>query len=285
MSTPRVVLYHAHCPDGFGGAYAAWKKFGNEATYLPIAYDEPPPENLSGAHLYFIDFCYSKETMDQFVAQAEGVTVLDHHRSMRETVESMPEHVFNENCSGATIAWEYFHPDEPLPLALCYIADGDLHRKELPHSMAVLLYLYTLPYQFELWDEFVRTLENEQGYADICARGTIYEVYHNRIVKQLADAARPVSFEGQTCYLIDAPRMFATDVGEKLLARQPTLALLVHAQATGIAVSVRSTGAIDAGAVARKYGRNGHSHSAAFFVPYEGPLPWTLLDAQNQLER
>ena len=27
-----VVIYHADCRDGFGAAYAAWKKFGDRAT-------------------------------------------------------------------------------------------------------------------------------------------------------------------------------------------------------------------------------------------------------------
>ena len=30
-----VVIYHAHCQDGFGSAYAAYQKFGDTATYIP----------------------------------------------------------------------------------------------------------------------------------------------------------------------------------------------------------------------------------------------------------
>jgi len=35
-----VVLYHANCLDGFGAAYAAWKKFGDTADYIPVQYGE-----------------------------------------------------------------------------------------------------------------------------------------------------------------------------------------------------------------------------------------------------
>ncbi len=38
-----VVIYHKHCPDGFGAAYAAWKKFGDAAEYLPASYGDPVP--------------------------------------------------------------------------------------------------------------------------------------------------------------------------------------------------------------------------------------------------
>lgn len=37
------VLYHAHCADGFGAAYAAWLKLGNDAQYVPVKYGDPPP--------------------------------------------------------------------------------------------------------------------------------------------------------------------------------------------------------------------------------------------------
>ena len=29
-----VVIYHDQCRDGFGAAYAAWKKFGDDASYI-----------------------------------------------------------------------------------------------------------------------------------------------------------------------------------------------------------------------------------------------------------
>src|SRR3989338_9515798 len=42
-----AILYHANCPDGFGGAYAAWKKFGDSAEYIPVKHGKPIPENLT----------------------------------------------------------------------------------------------------------------------------------------------------------------------------------------------------------------------------------------------
>lgn len=31
-----LVIYHAACADGFGAAFAAWLKLGDEAEYLPM---------------------------------------------------------------------------------------------------------------------------------------------------------------------------------------------------------------------------------------------------------
>ena len=33
-----LVIYHANCTDGFGAAFAAWLKLGDEAEYLPMEY-------------------------------------------------------------------------------------------------------------------------------------------------------------------------------------------------------------------------------------------------------
>src|SRR3990167_11323403 len=55
-----AVLYHGGCPDGFGGAYAAWKKFGDTAEYIPVKYGNTPPEGLAGREVYIVDFCYEK---------------------------------------------------------------------------------------------------------------------------------------------------------------------------------------------------------------------------------
>ena len=47
LSAPDIaVLYHAECPDGFGGSFAAWKKFGKTAIYIPVYHDTSPPEEI-----------------------------------------------------------------------------------------------------------------------------------------------------------------------------------------------------------------------------------------------
>ena len=33
-----LVIYHASCADGFGAAFAAWLKFGDDAEYVACSY-------------------------------------------------------------------------------------------------------------------------------------------------------------------------------------------------------------------------------------------------------
>src|SRR6187200_2693603 len=55
-----VVLYHGNCPDGFGGAWAAWQRLGAAATYLPVNHGDPPPDIPPDVHLVMVDFAYSR---------------------------------------------------------------------------------------------------------------------------------------------------------------------------------------------------------------------------------
>lgn len=277
-NTRTIVLYHANCPDGFGGAYSAWKKFGNAAEYLPLKHGKKPPEGLAGAHLFFIDFCYPKEIMDRLVSESASLSVLDHHLGIKDVVESMPEFVFDENRSGSTIAWSYFHPKTPVPTMLHYVEDGDLFRFTLPDSHAILSYIYTEPFAFDHWDTLVEKIENETSRAGLITQGRIYNTYHQHIVEKIAESAEMVTFEGHTCYLVSSARFFTSDVGHLLATKQPPLALLLSARADCIRVSMRGNGEVDVAVIARKYGGNGHPAAAAFSIPYHDTMPWQLAD-------
>lgn len=51
----NYVLYHANCQDGLGAKYAAWKKFGENAKYLPVQYGEDIPFEVYGPRVMFVD--------------------------------------------------------------------------------------------------------------------------------------------------------------------------------------------------------------------------------------
>ena len=165
-----AVLYHGGCPDGFGAAYAAWKKFGDMADYIPVKHGRPIPENLTGMKLIFVDFCYPQEVMNDLVKTAAFVTVFDHHLGSKDVVESMPDYVFDEKRSGATIAWGYFHPEVPVPTLLKYVEDGDLYVFKLPDSRAVLAYSYAQPFNFDSWDTLAAKLENDTDRFSVLRR-------------------------------------------------------------------------------------------------------------------
>lgn len=275
-----IVFYHGHCPDGFGGAYSAWKKFGDSAEYIGLRHGSVPEEDVTGADVYFIDFSFPKEIMDTFVAAAASVTVLDHHEGVRDVVESMPKYVFDSDRSGATIAWSFFHPDTKIPTLLTHIEDDDLFRFSLSDTRPLLSYLEVRPFEFEVWDEIAEILDDPEKSEVLFSKARIYAEYFELLATVAADQAKLVSFEGYECYFGTAHpiKPMKSLVGNMLVKRKGPLSLTVTAHPSGYGVSIRGDGSVDVAKIAQKYGGNGHPNSAGFLISREGPFPWEKID-------
>jgi len=269
-----VVIYHGKCPDGFGGAYAAWKKFGDTAEYIPMQYGKPTPEKMDGRDLFFVDFCLPQNQMDELKAVAESIVVLDHHEGIKDVATQFPG-IFDSNRSGATIAWSYFHPDKPTPLLFEYLEDYDLFRFTLPDTKALNAFLTLEPYEFERWDEIAEQLEDPEMRAKILERGRIYAEHTDALIRHMVEGADLVEFEGYTVYLSTSGLQAFTDyLGHDLAAKQPPLALMVRVAGDGLRVSLRGDGSVDVAKLAQKYGGNGHPSAAAFRLPWGAEVPW-----------
>ena len=58
------ILYHANCQDGLGAKYAAWKKYGDEATYIPVQYGQEIPDEVFGDTKMFVEIEIGEEFYD-----------------------------------------------------------------------------------------------------------------------------------------------------------------------------------------------------------------------------
>lgn len=283
-----VILYHGNCPDGFGGAYAAWKKFGDSAEYIALKRGIPAPEEFHGAHLYFIDFTYPREIMDRFVAEAANVTALDHHEGVEDIVRSMPEYLYDANHSGATISWTYFHPDEPLPKLLSHVEDDDLFRFKLPDTKPLLAYLGIRSFKFELWDEIARTLDDPAQAETLLGKARTYREYFDLLIDQAVTRAKLVSFEGYEVLIgtTHPMKQMVSALGNKMALAQPPFGMILQPREHGMSISMRGDGSIDLTEIAQRYGGNGHPNSVAFHLNWGDPIPWTEVEKkpENTLE-
>lgn len=277
IDKPIVVLYHGKCPDGFAGAYAAWKKFGDGAAYLAVDHGDAPPEGLDGREVYLVDFCYeTAEQMERLIKTTKRLVVLDHHESSRAFAESAPEHVYDVNRSGATIAWGYFHPEAPQPRLMTYLEDGDLYRYSLPETRDVFSYLLVLPFEFPLWDELALGLEDETKRADILKTAHAYTEFFEALARSSVERAKKVRFEGYEVYFVAThPNItMKSYVGHELYTKLPPFALIATAHPNGFGVSIRGDGSVDVAKIAGKFGGGGHQASAGFFIPNGAEMPW-----------
>jgi oligoribonuclease NrnB/cAMP/cGMP phosphodiesterase (DHH superfamily) len=276
-----IVFYHGECPDGFGGAYSAWKKLGDSAHYIPLKYGTLIDTDIAGANLYFVDFCYPKPVMDDIVVKAGHVTVLDHHEGTEAVVETMPEYVYDANRSGASIAWSYFHPDTPMPALVKYVEDDDLYRFKLEDTRSVISYLSAHPFSFELWDEVAQKLDaGGESAREMLGTMRTYEEQFDLLCEMSANQAKLVEFEGHEVYFgyTHQAKPMKSKVGNLLAKKKGPFALVVSPHPLGYGVSIRGDGTIDVSAIARKYGGNGHPNSSGFHVENNQPMPWKLVE-------
>lgn len=281
IDTQIVVLYHGKCPDGFAGAYAAWKKFGNTATYLPVSYGESPPEGLEGREVYIVDFCFENaEEMNHLVKTTERLVVLDHHESNKAMVESVPEHVYDADRTGATIAWSYFNPDSPIPRLMTYLEDGDLYRYSIPETRDIFSYLLVLPFDFVEWDALAHALENDAGRMEILKKAAAYTEFFNAFAQMSVERAKKVRFEGYEVYFVAThPNITVKSfVAHELYTKLPPFAIIATAHPNGFGVSLRGDESVDVSKIAEKYGGGGHPGSAGFFVPNGTEMPWVEIE-------
>lgn len=278
---PIVVLYHGKCPDGFAGAYAAWKKFGDTATYIPVDHGDTPPEGLDDREVYLVDFCYeTAEQMDTLAKTAKRLVVLDHHESDKTFVERAPEYVYDEKRSGATIAWGYFHPEMPMPRLMQHLEDGDLYRYALPETRDIFSYLLVLPSEFSAWDELALGLEDNTMRAIILKKAAAYTEFFESLARSSVERAKKVRFEGYEVYFVATHPSITMKsyVGHELYEKLPPFALIVTAHPNGFGVSIRGDGTVDVAKIAEKYGGGGHPCSAGFFVGNSETMPWVEID-------
>ncbi len=276
-----VVIYHKYCPDGFGAAYAAWKKFGDAAEYIPAGYGDEVVEGLEGREVYMVDFCYEQPgAMGHLAGSTKKFVVLDHHETSKHLVETAPEHIYDANRSGATIAWSYFHPNTPVPRLLQHLEDGDLYRHALPETRDVYSYIVVQPEDFAVWDDIVKKLDDEQERKILLTKAAAYTEYFTLMGNLSVRAAKKVHFEGCACYFATTlPSItMRSHVASELYKKLPPIAIVVTAHPDGFGVSIRSDGSVDVSKIAQKFGGGGHPQSSGFFIPNGSEMPWKEIE-------
>ncbi len=277
-----VVMYHGYCTDGFAGAYAAWKRWGDQAQYIPLTDRTAPPEGILNKKVYLIDYSYSADILQKLEADNIQVVVLDHHIGMKGAVESVREYVFDTDRSGASIAWTYFFPEEKLPRLLAYIEDNDIWRHALPDYDAVAGWLAVhMPEDFLTFGRIVHEFEDNHLFQEYCIEGRHYATQYRHFAETIVKQAERVLFEGYEVSAVNCSPAFRSLVGHLLAEQTPPLGIIWYHREGVWRVSLRGNGSVDVAEIAKKYGGSGHHNAAAFSVPTYDQLPFTFLVAQQ----
>ena len=266
-----LVLYHGrNCPDGFGAALAAWLYYGEGAEYLGLDHgdvstlDDLPP--VAGRAVYILDFSFSAEVLHAIEERAAKLVMLDHHKSAAEKLTGFACRCgvvhFDMNKSGARLAWEFFHPEQPVPALLQYIEDRDIWKWEFPESAGFLSALDMEPQTFARWHE-IAAFTSEQ-LTQFMARGAAMDEKYRKLAADIAEGAQPLVFNGIEGLMVNAPGMFHSLVGDLLSAKTGTFALMWSAGTKGVKVGLRAQRNFDCIALAESMGGGGHAQACGF---------------------
>lgn len=269
---PRpLVLYHAHCPDGFGAALAAWLFFEGEGEYVGVSHGKVAsladlPE-VAGRAVYILDFSFDVAIMSALDEQAAKLVVLDHHQSAADKIGQFQCRCgavhFDMSQSGAMLAWRFFQPERPVPALIRYVQDRDLWTWAYPESASFLSALDLEPNEFPRWAEIAAF--DEAQVAAFCQRGTAMNEKFLHLCQDIARGAAPLVFNGQTGVMVNCPGAFSSEVGNMLSAECGSFAFLWSVSKDGkVKVGLRAVAGYNAIPLAEAMGGGGHPQACGF---------------------
>jgi len=262
-SSVNCVIYHADCTDGFGSAYSAWKLLGNRAEYYPCKHGQEPPD-VKGKNVVILDFSFSNATTKKMIEEANDLMVIDHHKSAVVELHDISNTIFDMSKSGATLAWDFFHPGKEAPKFIQYITDRDLWKWELPYSKEFSAAFDMVPFEFEEFEKF----EDDSVFDDAVKRGSYILAYSKTVVKKVCEKASERRIGGKHVMVVNSSH-WMSEIGAKL-SPDCDFALIWYYDHNDklIKVSLRSFHEhVDVSDVSKRFGGGGHKKAAGFTLP------------------
>lgn len=158
-----VVFYHSPCLDGSAAAWMAYKKYGDEATYVGINHDGPDAIKKQilaqidkNTDVVFADYSPYALIMDEVLDHAGSITIYDHHdmainkmtEYLRRNDIEMPNGklvtelrgkpvtmVFDRSRSGGVVVHDELFPGTKRPALLDLIQKIDFEHYAIPGKL------------------------------------------------------------------------------------------------------------------------------------------------------
>ncbi|MFT7338157.1 MAG: oligoribonuclease NrnB/cAMP/cGMP phosphodiesterase (DHH superfamily) [Marinobacter maritimus] len=270
---PTLCIYHANCADGFGAALAVWLRFADSRPeFVPAAYGETPP-NCTGHDVLLVDFSYKLPVLEQIIAQAKSVTILDHHKTAEADIQPLLDAgrvhgEFDMARSGAAMAWDWCFPDDDRPRLIEYIQDRDLWQFNLEGTREISAALFSYDQDFEVWKNILAALEDEEGMEFMVRMGQTLRRKHNKDLDDILKATkRRMLICGYSVPVANVPYIFASDAGN-IMAEGELFSASYFDTPDGRKFSLRSKeDGMDVSEIAKRFGGGGHARAAGFMMP------------------
>ncbi len=294
---PDVCIFHHPCHDGFAASVIV-QRMWPDCELVPANYGDNPSLGVTDKNILIADFSFKKDAMLTWYTglRPKSIVILDHHKTAQEelkdfhdydyTLENLDECIahaatvghppifadFDMHRSGAMMTWNFCHPNSDPPHMLEFIQDRDLWTKVYPESDAIHLWLSSLGFDYDAWEDVIFNQGQDPTQMELIGReAKAIKRYYDQLVFEVAHAVKCTSFAGfhgvPVVYVI---RQLASDAGAKLLEmwEDAPFAVMVSKSDSGHSYSLRSTDERqDVSAVAKQFGGGGHRNAAGFRAP------------------
>lgn len=302
-----LVIYHANCADGFTAAWAVNRAMaaefyagsygnrppdvtGRDVIFVDFCYKPAVMLELqrTAASILVLDHHKSaaEDMPDEPRTGREHLTVLrmdapawktprtwQHYLTCvhMDRCEGIPKAMiyalFDQERSGAGIAWDFFHTT-PRPALVNHVEDRDLWRFELPGTRAIQAAVFSYEYTFENWD-YLAGLPIQE----LRAQGLAISRKHQKDIAELLNiCTRSLTIGGHSVPAANLPHIFASDAGHIMAQGKPFAACYWDTDELRH-FSLRSTDdGVDVSLIAKQYGGGGHRNAAGFRVPRDHEL-------------
>lgn len=154
----NIVLFHKACSDGYCAFVIAKNAEQAPTLYYPLVphrlehqlarvFQDVTDQGLELSSIRSFDLAFTPAALDMCTSRCSDVLIFDHHKSTLDNFAQRKSSklIFDNDKSGARLAWDYYHPDEPAPLLVAYIEARDLWQfNRVANSRAVTDVLYAM---------------------------------------------------------------------------------------------------------------------------------------------
>ncbi len=283
-----LVIHHASCADGFTAAWVT-RMYGfrrdllGPYELLPAHYGDSPPD-VTNRDVVIVDFSYRYDELVEMNEKANSLIVMDHHASVDQRVKDLPFVIFDNDRSGAKIAFDYFCGDQPDMLGselVDYVQDRDLWQWRLDNSREINEALALEQMTIHNWTSFAADLDSSVVRKDVIRRGRTLLKYRSLLAERKAYQATLRDIRGFTVPVVNVAIKLQSEVGHRLCDDEDNpvpfaATFFVGQDEDGDDIAVFSLRSTDAGEnvseIARSFtykGRTGggHRNAAGFTVP------------------
>jgi len=268
------VVFHRNCSDGTAAMQVVKRWIGDRpAKYYAAQYKEPVPMELTEGNLnrneddvIIVDFSFPRAELERMSTQARSFLVLDHHAGVKGELEGIEGCHFDNDHSGAMMAWLHFFPDEEAPEIIKHVEDRDLWRFNLPHTDVICAAAKHNMRDEQFWQDSMNGWSRDQK-RDIMVLGeTLLEVQEAAVAKSVRTAIRTRLFEYRTSLANVTEHI--SEVGHSIVHQLPVDFSTTYfiTREGKVVLSFRSKPEFDVSEIARRLGGNGHKNAAGAVV-------------------